>query len=143
MPPSHGLEIVALLQAFRDEDMARRQVAPLDGRRRGLLSLRSHIGPDDAGALDAGVAFDPHVLAGLRRRRHVDALSVDRELQAVVGAADAVFLVAAEVEGRTAVGAEFIDQPDLAVAVAKGNELLAEDLRAHRRTIRRGDFARE
>jgi len=63
------------------------------------------------------------VLAGLRRRRHVDALPVNRELEAMIGAADAVLLVAAEVERRTAVRAEFIDQPDLAVAVAKGKEL--------------------
>src|SRR5262249_20076589 len=139
----HGLEIIALLQAFRNEDVARREIAPLDSGGRGLLALRSHIGPDHARALDAGGGLDPHVLAGLRGRRYRDAFPVDRALHALIGAADAVFLIATEVERRTAVRAEFIDQPDLAVAVAKGEQLLAEDLRAHRRTIRLGDLARE
>src|SRR5262249_37955985 len=99
--------------------------------------------PVHARPLYSGVGLDPHVLAGLRRRRYVDALPVNRELQAVIGATDAVLLIATEVERRTAVRAEFIDQPDLAVAVAKGEQLLAEDVRAHRWTIGLGDLARE
>ncbi len=99
----HGLEIIALLLALRDEHVAQRQIAPLDGGRRRLLALRSHIGPDHARALDTGVGLDPHVLASLRRRRHVHALAVNREFQAVISAADAVLLVAAEVERGTAV----------------------------------------
>src|SRR5262249_55441388 len=124
----HRLKVIAFLQALRDEHVARRQIAPLDRGGRGLLALRSHIGPDDAGALDAWIAFDPHVLAGLRRRRHVDALPVDRKLQTVIGAADAVLLVAAEVKRGAAVRAEFIDEPDLALGVTEGEQLLAENL---------------
>src|SRR5215469_3341376 len=56
----HGLQIVALLQPLRDEDMACRQIAPLDTGWRRFFFLRPHIGPDDAGALDAGITSDPH-----------------------------------------------------------------------------------
>src|SRR5262249_47812933 len=100
-------------------------------------------GPHHAGALDAGIALDPHVLARLRRRRHVDALSVDRELEAVIGAADAVLLVAAEIERRAAVRAELVDEADLAFAVAEGEQLLAQNLHTHRRAVGLGDLARE
>jgi hypothetical protein len=139
----HRLQIVALLQTLRDEYVAFRQGAPLDLGRLGLLVLRSHIGPDDAGALDAGISLDPHFLARLRRRRHVDAPAIARELEAVVGAPDAVFLVAAEVERSAAVRAEFVDQADLALGIAKREQLLAEDRHAHLRAIGIGDFARQ
>ena len=106
----HGLEIVALLQALGDEHVARRQGAPLDLRRRRHLVARPHIGPHDAGPLDAGIGLDAHVLAKVRRRGDVDAFAGAREFQAVIGAADAVLLVAAEVERDPAVRAELVDR---------------------------------
>ena len=62
---------------------------------------------------------------------HVDAVAVDVELPAVVDAAQAGFFVAAEEQGRAAVRAVVLDQADLAVGVAEGDELLAEEQDPH------------
>ncbi len=70
-----------------------------------------------------------------------DALSLARELQAVVGAANPVLLVAAEVKRSASVRAELVDQADLALGVAECKQLLAEDLYPHLRAVRFGNFA--
>ena len=142
-PAFHRLEVVAFLQPLRDEYMARWQRAPLDAGRRRLLVLRPHVGPDDAAALDARVGRDAHVLAGLRRRRHLHALAAAVELQPVVRTADAVLFIAAEIERHAAMRAELADQAGLAGGVAKGQQLFSKDLHAHLRPVRLGDFARE
>ncbi len=139
----HGLQVVGFLQPLGHEHVARRQAAPFDLRRRRLLVLRPHIGPDHAGPLDARIGLDAHQLAGLRRRRHVDAAAVAGEFEPVVGAADAVLLVAAEEQRSAAVRAELVDQPDLAVAVAEREQLLAHDLDAHLRVIGLRDLVGE
>jgi hypothetical protein len=142
-PALHGLQIAALLQALGNEDVSSRQGAPLDFRRSGLLVLRAHIGPHDAPALDARIGLDAHALAGLRRRRHVHAFPMTVELQPMIGAAEAVLLVAAEIERRAAVRAEFVDKADLPRGVAKRQKLLAEDLHALLRPVRLGNLARQ
>lgn len=139
----HGLEVVALLQALGDEHVACRQGAPLDLRRGRHLVVRPHIGPHDPGSLDAGIGLDAHLLAKVRRRGNVDAFAGAGEFQAVIGAADAVLLVAAEIERDAAVRAELVDEADLAVGVAKCEEFLAENLHAHLRTIGFRDFPRQ
>ena len=52
-------------------------------------------------------------------RRQVDALPGDVVFPAVIGAAQAAFLVLAEPERDAAMRAEFVDQPDAALAVAE------------------------
>ncbi|MCY1558465.1 hypothetical protein D9M68_954030 [compost metagenome] len=83
-----------------------------------------------------------HARAGLGCGRHVHALAIAVELHAVVRAADAVLLVAAEVQRHAAVRAELADQAGLAVGVAKGQQLLAQQLNAHLRPIDLGYFVR-
>ncbi len=139
----HRLQVVAFLQTLADEHLGRRQAAPLDLGRRRLLVRRPHVGPHQAAALDARIGLDGHELAQLRRRRHLDAAPVAGELEAVIGAADAAFLVAAEIQRGAAMGAELVDQPDLARAVAERQQLLAEDRHAHLRSVGRGDLARQ
>ena len=58
--------------------------------------------------------------------RHVDAGAVDVELPAVIDAADAAFLVAAEPEIGAAMRAVLVDDADPAAAVAEGQQFLAQ-----------------
>src|SRR5205823_1720286 len=57
---------------------------------------------------------------------HVDASAVDGELPAVVDAADASLLVAAEEQRGAAVGAVVLNQADLARGVAVADQIFAE-----------------
>ena len=59
----HGLQPVAVLQALGDENMIRRQGAPFQLRRCGLLVRGSHVGPHDAATLHAWIALDVHARA--------------------------------------------------------------------------------
>ena len=63
------------------------------------------------------------------------------ELETVIGAANAVLLVAAEKQRGAAVRAELVDQSGLALGVAEREELLAQDLHTHLRAVRLGDLA--
>jgi hypothetical protein len=61
----------------------------------------------------------------------------------VVDAADATFFVAAVEEIRAAVRAAWFDQTHAPLRIAKRHELLAEELHAQRRTVRRRQLARK
>jgi len=138
----HGLQVIGFLQPPGHVDMAFRQAAPLHLGQAGLGLGRPHVGPDDGTALDARIGLDAHAAAALRRRRHIHAFAQAVELQAVIGAADAVLFVAAEVQRHAAVRTELVDQPHLPAAVAECQQLLAHDLDPHRRTVGFGDLAR-
>ena len=71
-------------------------------------------------------------LRALRLVHHVHAAAVDVELPAVVDAAQPALLVAAEEERGAAVRAELVEQPDPALRVAEGHQVLAQQLHAHR-----------
>ena len=104
--------------------------------RRGFL--RAHIGPQHVADLDQRIGGQADLfleLAVLRLRRDIDAFALDVELPAVIGAAQAAFLVAAEPQRHPAVGAEFLQQAVAAVAVAEGDHLFAEQLDPHRRAV--------
>ena len=107
------------------------------GSSRRLLAL-AHVGPDEARALDhlVGLGLDA-VLEVLRRRhvRHVDAVAFDVELPAVIDAAQAAFLVAAEEQRGAAVRAAMLHDADPAVGVAEGDQLLAEQHQPHRLAV--------
>ncbi len=93
-----------------------------------------------AAALDAGIGFqlDAAAHAGLfGLGRQIDALTGDVVFPAVIGAAQPAFLVAAEPQRDAAMGAEFVDEADAVFGIAEGDELLAQQLHPHRRTIRR------
>src|SRR5207302_11446130 len=99
---------------------------------------RPHVGPQHAAALDQRVALQLHALAKPRvvgLRGNLDALAGDVVLPAVVGAAQPAFLVAPEPERYAAVRAEFIDQPEPVLRIAKSDQALAEKLHSDRRAI--------
>ena len=58
------------------------------------------------------------------------------EFPAVIDAAQAAFLVAAEEQRRAAMRTIGIDQTNLALAVAEGDQVFAEQPHAQRRAIR-------
>ena len=139
----HRLQVVALLGPLGHEHMAVRQVRPLDARWLGLLVLWTHVSPYNSGAFDAGVPGDRHPFAHLWRLWHVDAIAMDVELQSVVAAADSVAFVASEVKRHSAVRAKLADESRAALAVAKGEQLFAEDLHADLRSVGFCNFARK
>jgi hypothetical protein len=74
------------------------------------------------------IGFDADQVLGVEigiGGRHVDAAAVGVEFPAVVNAADAAFLVAAEPEIGAAVRTMLIDDPDHAARVAEGEQFLA------------------
>ena len=116
----------------------------LERRQWRRLGARSHIDPHHAGALDRAVRLgaDPVLEVLLRRHvRHVDALAGDVEFPAVIDAAQPVRLVAAEKQRRAAVRAAVIHHADQTSAVAKRDQLLAEQHQTKRRAAA-GDLRR-
>jgi len=118
-----------------------RGVAMRDGRaqqfvvrRRGLLLARTEIG-QSIPPLPHGIRGDRHLRLEERIRRfggHVDAGAVLVELPTVIDAAQPALFVAAEKHRRAAVRAERIDQTHVTVAIAKCDEVFAEQTHAHR-----------
>src|SRR6185503_4740666 len=64
-------------------------------------------------------------------------------LPAVVGATQAVLLVAAEPEGNAAVGAELVDQAETVGSVAEGDQALGQELHPHGRAVGLGQLLGE
>ena len=113
---------------------------------RSVAGARAHVDPDDAAALAGrvrhGFDFGPEIrLGGLIG--HVDAVAGGVELPAVVDAAQAGFFVAAEEQRGAAVRAVVLEQADLAVGIAEGDELFAEQHDAARVAVRLRQLARE
>jgi hypothetical protein len=67
--------------------------------------------------------------------RHVDAGALGVELPAVIDAADAAFLVAAEPEIGAAMRAILVDDPDHAARIAEREQFLAHHHDLLRRTV--------
>src|SRR5216684_6405675 len=94
------------------------------GGRRHLVG-GAEIGPDDAAELDRRIGGDVDMLLELVLRRLVElveAVAFDVEFPAVIDASEAAFLVAPEEQRDAAMRAEFVDEPDAAIAVAEGDE---------------------
>src|SRR5579875_599725 len=145
-PAFERLQPVAILEGLRDVAMRRGYARPFEIGRAGLMLLGSHIGPDDAAALDRRIGFDLDAVlhrAGRRLARQIDTSARRIELPAVIDAAQAAFLVAAEEQRRAPMRAISIDEADRAVAVAEGDEVLAQKPYADRRAIALGQFARQ
>ena len=141
----HRLQVIALLPALGDEALRRLEIDPFERRQRRLFGRRAHIGPDHAAELDARIGLELDLLAEAacgRLRGHLDALPGHVVFPAVIGAAQAVLLVAAEPQRHAAMGAEFVHQAEPALRVAKGDQPLAEQLHLHRRTVRPRQFLR-
>ena len=81
----------------------------------GHLLGRAHIGPDHVAPFAHRIGLDADQVLGVEvgiGGRHVDAAAVGVELPAVIDAADAAFLVAAEPEIGAAMRAVLIDDAD-------------------------------
>ena len=61
----------------------------------------------------------------------------------MIGTAQAALLVLAEPERYATMRAEFVEQADLSLAVAKAHQALAHQLRAYRRAVGLWNFRRE
>ena len=118
----------------------------LQFRHGGLQLRRSHVGPHKPAGLAGGVGADTDLageVAVLRLRHHIYALAIHVILPAMVGAAEALFLVAAVEEAGVAVRAELLQYAHLAAGGAKSHHLLAVDLGLHGRAVRLGQLLRE
>src|SRR5690606_15521118 len=133
-----GLQPVALLQALGGVGLLRGHQRELELRQRRLAGRIPHVGPEDVADLDQRVRGELDVLAEarvVRLRGDLDALAGDVVLPAVVGAAQAALLVAAEPQRGAAVGAELVDQAVAAVAVAERDEPLRQQLEPDRGAV--------
>src|SRR4051812_42512489 len=121
----HGLQPIAFLMTFRDEALVRPDERKFPSRARRLLIGRAHIGPEHAALLDQRISgqldlLGVPALGGLGG--NVDALARRVEFPAVVGAAQAAFLVAPEPERDSTVRAELVDETERAFTVAKRHQ---------------------
>ena len=73
----------------------------------------------------------------------IDAAAVDVELPAVIDAAQPAFLVAAEKQRGATMRTIFVQEPDAALGVAEGDEVLAQQPHPYRRAVGLGDLAGE
>ena len=141
-----ALQPVALLDDLGDVAVRGRRLRPREVRQRRPVLRRSEVGPDDAARLRRRVGRGADLVREaqlLRLVHHVHAAAVDVELPAVVDAAQAAVLVAAEEERHEPVRAVLVEEPDAAARVAEGDQLLAEQLDAHRRAVGPGQLPRE
>ena len=127
--PLHDLRPVAGEVDPDDRDALGAGGGPGGGFELGHLLGRAHVGPDEAAGLPRGVglvlhAFGEAAFAGFGG--HVDDVAVHVEFPAVIEAAEAALLVATEGEGGLAVGAGLAEHAEAAVAVAEGDQVLAE-----------------
>src|SRR5579859_1615160 len=132
------LQIIAVALYEGRSDLGVGNAQNLECRQRRRLRPRSHIDPHEPGTLDRAVRFGADLVLEILMRRHighVDTSAGRIEFPAVIDAADATLLVAAEEQRRAAVRAPMIHDPDAPRAVAKGDELLAEQHQAKRRPV--------
>jgi hypothetical protein len=112
------------------------------GRRRLALA---HINVDEAAAFGDAISTCLHLLAEIligRDVRHLQAVAVGVELPAVVDAAQATLLVAAEEQRRTAVRAAMVEDADAPGGIAERNQRLAQQHQPQRIAVG-GQLARQ
>ena len=137
-PALHRLQPVAILQPLRHETLRGGHRREFVVRQPRPVFGRPHIGPQHAAALDQRIGAQRRLLAEaglIRFGRQVHALAGHVVFPAVIGAADAAFFIAAEPQRHTAVGAEFLDQAQPALGVAKRQQLFGQQLNPHRRAV--------
>ena len=126
-----GLHPVALVdEAAVVLPLLLRHQPPLELRQAGrVLLVGAHVAPRDPAEVRALVRRDVHLVlevAGGRLVGHLDAVAVHVELPAVVGAAQPARLVPAEEEARAPVRAPLLRERHVAVGVAPGQQVLAQ-----------------
>ena len=142
----HRLHPVAVLPFLGDVAVRGRHQRHFQrGQFRHLLR-RAHIGPDHVAPFAHRIGFDADQVLGVEigiGGRHVDAAAVGVELPAVIDAADAAFLVAAEPEIGAAMRAILVDDADHAARVAEGEQFLAHHDDLLRRAVGFRQFRRQ
>ena len=134
----HRLQPVRFLQPLGDEALLGGHRGKLPLRQRRLLIGRPHIGPQHRTEFHQRIRRQLDLLAEAgfdRFGRHLGALAGDVVLPAMIRAAQAAFLVAAEPQRHAAMGAELVDQSIAALAVAERQQPLREQLDPDRRRI--------
>ena len=99
---------------------------------------RSHVGPDNAAALNARVRLKLYALREApfcRFRGHLKTLPGDIVFPAVIGASYATLFIATVPKRYAAVRAEFTDETDAALRVPKRQQLLGEHLHLDLRAV--------
>ena len=140
------LHPVAVLPFLRDVAVRGRHQRHFQVGQLGHLPRRAHIGPDHVAPFAHRIGFDPDQVFGIEigiGGRHVDAAAVGVEFPAVIDAADAAFLVAAEPEIGAAVRAVLVDHADHAARIAEREQLLAHHDDLLRRAVGFGQFLRQ
>src|SRR6516165_4130805 len=113
--------------------VAFRHLRPFESRWRWHPLARSHIGPNHPAHFNRRIGRQVDLVAELLGLIHlIDAVAVHVELPAVIDAAQTRLFVAPEPQRGAPMRAELIDQADAPLAVAKTDELLAEQLNTHR-----------
>ena len=144
--PSSACTQLQSCHFFDDVAVRGRHQRHLQRRQFGHCAGRAHIGPDHLAPFAHRIGLDADQVLGVEigiGGRHVDAAAVGVEFPAVIDAADAAFLVAAEPEIGAAVRAMLIDDADHAARVAEGQQLLAHDDDLLRRAVGFRQFLRQ
>src|SRR5439155_8452156 len=137
------LEPTAALERLRYESMCGRHAGPFHGWWARFLLGWSHVRPDNAAHVDCRVCLDRDsflepALGWLVR--HIDAAAVHVVLPPVIRAAETAFLVAAQEQRSAPMGTNLIDDPDAALRVAEGDQILAQESHALGWAIRFGQL---
>src|SRR5215831_3014617 len=125
--------------------MALRHLRPLEIGGWWHFLCRPHVGPNSSTNLDSGIRCGANLMgeAALWWFIHlVHTLTRHIELPAVVYAAQARLLVAPKPQRHQTVWTELVQQPNAPLGIAKGYELLAQELHADWRAIRFKQFFR-
>src|SRR5581483_8417206 len=141
-----GLDVVAGVVDLANAALIRGYRGPPEVRERRLLLLRAHVDPDHVALLHdrEGSVLDVEAHPALGRLAgSLQDVPVHVDLPAVVEAADPALLVSAEEEGGLTVGTTLFHDADMTVAVAKCNEVLAEEPDADWVTVRLRQLLRE
>src|SRR3954469_11908394 len=107
---------------------------------------RAHVDPQAAARRAAGIGCRMPLgleVALCRLGRHIDAGAADVELPAVIDAAQARLLVAAEEQRGATMRTGLLHETHRARAVAEGYEVFAEHAQTHRRAVRRRQLVRQ
>src|SRR6185312_10112380 len=107
--PLQRLQPIVLLQPLGSVALAAWNHDEFPFRQRRLLLRRTHIGPQDAAALDQGIGFQLDLLAKaafLRLGWNIQAFAFHVELPAMIGTANAALLIAAEPKRNAPMGTE-------------------------------------
>ena len=132
-----GLQPVALLDDLGHAPVGLGHAYVLKIGQRGLLLGGPHVDPDDVTHLDGGVGLDLDLVHEGHWLIHLlYAVAVHVVLPAVVNAAEPRPLVAAEPQRGEPVGAVLVQNTDVAIGVAEGDQVLAKQAKADRRTVR-------